>query len=359
MKTFYKILLLITISYLVFSLSYYNENVRVVSAVLFVAISLISLLVGVIFLCRKKNRHKVKYTLFVILSCILCVFISKYAYVSSDPTKKAERQVAKFIKEYNSSHSGKTLKLVSFSQDTIQGKSYIAEAKLEYQTTDALDTEVYANIVDHNNIILYVSVSGKANETCIIESAGLNNYGFTEDEIKILELGGYFSHNRVTDGKLCEAEFDNRGKYNVYFEGLRNLTAYNINESLDIKKSGYYYGSELHIDLTFKNPDITLTNPYILVRLNDDDNNTITFSTTAVIRKHMNDDIHLNLGAVDAEKFNIFILPKEVLSDNWLTNYLLTKYNWKGKEFTSLYVGGAFEGSEWFKVCNYISKFKI
>ena len=288
---------------------------------------MLSFLLTLIFLCRKKWRSKAKTSLAITSSCIICTLMSVYIYIPNNPEKKAERTVTKFIKEYNNENTENELKLISLYADSISSckYSYIAEAQLN-------DT----NNSNVRNVYLYVDISGEANEICSIFPSGLSHYGFSDTEIELMKLGGYFNSNRVTDHDLWNMSDDNRAKYNIYYEGLKNIAAYKINQALNISSNGYYQDNNLKIELTIKNPIITLKNPYVLVIL-DNGNITKTFKTNTIIRKGGFGNISLNLGEIDAKHFEIKILANEVFSDVWLKDYLLTM-NWGGKEFHGIYV---------------------
>lgn len=310
---------------------YYDQNVRNTTIIIFVGIAMLSFLLTLIFLCRKKWRSKAKTSLAITLSCIICTLMSVYIYIPNNPEKKAERTVTKFIKEYNNENTENELKLISLYADSISLSpckySYIAEAQLNE-----------TNNSNVRNIYLYVNISGEANESCWIIPSGLSHYGFSDTEIELMKLGGCFSSNRVTDQDLWNMSDDNRAKYNIYYEGLKNIAAYKINQALNISSNGYYQDNNLKIELTIKNPIITLKNPYVLVIL-DNGNITKTFKTNTIIRKGEFGNISLNLGEIDAKHFEIKILANEVFSDVWLKDYLLTM-NWSGKEFHGIYVDG-------------------
>ena len=358
MNKILKLLLTLIFIIFIFSLLYYNEDIRLYSCLFFTGVAILSFLLTIIFLCKNKWRSKAKTSFAITLSCVICMLINIFVYIPKDPIEAAKKNATKFIKEYNNKNPKEHLELISIKTDSIGEYQYIAKLKK-------------SNKSETKDIILFIDINGKANEKCYIEPSGLNDYGFSNIEKTIMKRGGYFTNNRVTDQELWAANDENRAKYNAYYEGLRSITAYQINQATNILNNGYYQRGNLIIDLTIKNTITTLENPYILVILDDDVNKTKTFQTNTTIVKGNNGYISLNLGKVNAEMFKVKILADEVFNDLWLKYYLIKKREWSGNEFRSIYVDALMaktmlkhdrDNKELIDICNayyYIEQFNI
>lgn len=246
-------------------------------------------------------------------------------YIPYDPYDTAEKEVANYINNYNENNEN-SLELMKLYEDSIMRHDYDYVAEC---------TMTIAGSTEKKEVFLYCEVFGDGNDFCKIEPQGLNNYGFSENEIKIIDLG-YGGDGRLLDSTL--EYYSSRGGdfYSKYYEGLMSLVANKIDEQLVNNEVGYYdeYGNCV-INLTIQSPCVTIENPYVLVIFFDDDNKEIMKKTQKISATFDNKrtTVSLNLGKLTgASRFKISVLANEVFSKEWLENYLLNEYIWTGKE---------------------------
>ena len=93
-------------------------------------------------------------------------------YIPYDPYDTAEKEVANYINNYNENNEN-SLELMKLYEDSIPRYDYVAEC-----------TMTIAGSTEKKEVFLYCEVFGDGNDFCKIEPQGLNNYGFSENEIK-------------------------------------------------------------------------------------------------------------------------------------------------------------------------------
>lgn len=258
-------------------------------------------------------------------------------YIPYDPYDTAEKEVANYINNYNENNEN-SLELMKLYEDSIPRYDYVAEC-----------TMTIAGSTEKKEVFLYCEVFGDGNDFCKIEPQGLNNYGFSENEIKIMELGNFYNEYALLDGDLNYFSTDEEGQriYNDYCEGLRNLVAKEIQDQLVVDNKWYEneYGNDV-IDFRIQSPNCSIENPYVKLIFCDSDGKVIQQMTKSISATFDNKGtaVSLNLGKCKTEacRFEFSVLANEVFSKEWLENYLLNEYTWKGYEDAGRFCYGAY-----------------
>jgi len=333
MKKFTKFLLIFVIIVLTaFIISIFLFDNRDIFLMFFVNICLLSGLVFIILLFKKKWRQN----LFIPIATGLACFASAIIIDGMTPIhfkRNPERTQKEAIKTIIS-NSGKNFEIVSCSQDENDHLTYTYVLNNKDCLPSADNNKDFKEVlgIDENTALVKISVTGKWNEDYYIESLNLKDIPYSGRQLKILEKGGFFEYGdstirKRTDSVLLDADWDG------YFEFLRN-TISKFLFTVDFTNVSYY-GTTWHISGDLGNlitdpwfreiNEKGFTNPKIVFWINDDINTRKVITLNGTINSNKNlyfsEEIDFGKNSLDGKIF-YRIVAQEVFDNDWLENVL-------------------------------------